>query len=265
MKAVKVSGKVHLEKAGKEFLGVSRIDLLEKTRDLGSISRAARAVGISYKTAWEQIETMNNLADRPLVVRTSGGRGGGGTELTDAGHALVRRFRALQQEHARFLSALDQVPEGSSDVFQLLRRIGMKVSARNLWAGTVKSVTPGAVNDLVILELSGGARIAAVVTRESVEALGLIAGTEAFAMVKSSSVIIARELGAARLSARNILCGQVVRFTEGAVNSEVTLQLSGGNTVSATITLESARNLELREGVEACAVIKSSCVIVGVH
>ena len=262
---MKVAGRMSIKKGETEFLGGSRVLLLEKIAEYGSITRAAKAAGISYKTAWEQIDALNNLADRPLVVRVSGGHGGGGTELTEAGREVVRQYRALQQEHERFLSALDQVLESGSDIFQLLRRIGMKVSARNLWAGKILSATPGAVNAVVALELKGGDRISAVVTRESVEALGLAPGTEAFAMVKATSVIIARDLGSARLSARNILRGKVVRLVEGAVNSEVTLQLAGGNTVSATITCESARNLELREGEEACAVIKSSSVIIGVH
>lgn len=262
---MKVAGKMSIEKGGVEFLGGSRIVLLEKVAECGSISKAAKAAGISYKTAWEQIDALNNLSDRPLVVRVSGGHGGGGTELTAAGREVVRQFHALQQEHERFLAALDRVLEGGSDIFQLLRRIGMKVSARNLWSGKVLSVTPGAVNAVVTLELKGGDRISAMVTRESVEALDLAPGVEAFAMVKATSVIIASELGDARLSARNILCGEVVRLVEGAVNSEVTLQLAGGNTVSATITCESVRNLGLREGQKACAVIKSSAVIVGVH
>ena len=261
---MKVAGRMSIHKDDREFLGGNRILLLEKIAECGSISQAAKAAGISYKTAWEQVDALNNLAEQPLVERTSGGRGGGGTALTEAGHAVVRQYRALQREHERFLAALDQVLESGSDIFQLLRRIGMKVSARNLWSGKVLRVIPGAVNAVVVLELSGGDRLAAMVTRESVEALGLTAGAEAFAMVKATSVIIARELGSARLSARNILRGEVVRLAEGAVNSEVTLQLAGGNTVSATITRASLNNLELREGDGACAIIKSSSVIVGV-
>lgn len=261
---MKISGDMSIRKGNLEFLGGSRILLLEKIAECGSINRAAKAAGISYKTAWEQVDALNNLADRPLVVRVSGGRGGGGTKLTEAGREVVRHYRALQQEHERFLASLDRVLESGSDVFQMLRRIGMQVSARNLWTGKILDVAPGAVNAVVTLELKGGERIVAMVTKESVEALGLASGTEAFAMVKATFVVIARELGNFRLSARNVLRGRVVRLAEGAVNSEVTLELAGGNTVSATITSESVKNLNLRKGDEACAIIKSSSIIVGI-
>ncbi len=71
-----ISGKIWMSMADREFLASDRITLLEKIREFGSITKAAKAVGISYKTAWEIIDTINNLADKPLVVRMTGGRGG---------------------------------------------------------------------------------------------------------------------------------------------------------------------------------------------
>jgi molybdate transport system regulatory protein len=67
-----VSGEIWLSKADREFLASDRIALLEKIRELGSITKAAKAVGISYKTAWEIMDAINNLADKLLVVRTTG-------------------------------------------------------------------------------------------------------------------------------------------------------------------------------------------------
>ena len=69
----------------------------------------------------------------------------------------------------------------------------MKLSARNQLAGTVKSVTHGAVNSEVVLELPGGVEIVAVVTRSSAEALGLAPGGAARAVIKASSVMIAAD------------------------------------------------------------------------
>jgi molybdopterin-binding protein len=67
----------------------------------------------------------------------------------------------------------------------------MKISARNVLKGKVIKVTPGAVNSEVIIELPGGTRITSIITKESVESLGLKEGKEAYAVIKASNVMIA--------------------------------------------------------------------------
>ena len=67
----------------------------------------------------------------------------------------------------------------------------MKISARNVLKGKVVKVTPGAVNSEVILELPGGTLITSIITKESVETLGLKEGKEAYAVIKASNVMIA--------------------------------------------------------------------------
>ena len=67
----------------------------------------------------------------------------------------------------------------------------MKLSARNMLKGKVKSITHGAVNSEVVMELPGGAELVAVITKQSAEHLKLTAGSEAYAVIKASSVMIA--------------------------------------------------------------------------
>jgi molybdate transport system regulatory protein len=140
----------------------------------------------------------------------------------------------------------------------------MKTSARNQFVGKVSAYTAGAVNDEVELTLPGGARIAAIVTRESTESLGLKMGATAFALVKASSVIVATDLSGARLSARNQLSGTVSSITPGAVNAEVVIDVGGGLTVAAIVTQSSAKSLGLQVGQPATAIFKASSVILGV-
>jgi molybdate transport system regulatory protein len=141
----------------------------------------------------------------------------------------------------------------------------MKISARNMFAGTVTKVARGAVNSEVDLTLKGGEKIAAVITNDSVDSLGLKEGKAAFAIVKASWVIIGKDLHKVKMSARNIVCGTVAKIAEGAVNSEVTLRLGGGSMLTAIITNESTHSLELREDEHACAAFKASSVIIGVE
>ncbi|PLX99176.1 MAG: ModE family transcriptional regulator [Desulfuromonas sp.] len=240
------------------------IALLEAINDCGSINRAAAQLGMSYKSAWEQVELLNNLASEPLLARAVGGRGGGGTQLTETGALLVRQYRRMEQEYRRFLEFSRQDMGNAAALSQLIRRMQMKISARNVWSGQVKELAVGEVNAVVTVALRGGDQVVAVVTHESVDNLGLAEGAEVLALVKSSAVMLACEVTSQQVSARNLLCGTVSQVNEGVVNSEVILELSGGNTVHATVTNESASGLGLQPGHSACALIKASSVMLAV-
>ncbi|GLI38552.1 TOBE domain-containing protein [Geobacter hydrogenophilus] len=140
----------------------------------------------------------------------------------------------------------------------------MKLSARNMLLGTVSGITKGAVNAEVSVTLKAGTPVTAVITNASVDNLGLAVGKETYVIIKASSVIIGSDLHDAKVSARNIICGTVVKVIEGPVSAEVDVEIGGGNTISAVITHESARSLGIKEGGHACALFKASSVILGV-
>lgn len=141
----------------------------------------------------------------------------------------------------------------------------MKLSARNVFSGKVVSITKGAVNAEVVLGLSGNVQIVAVITNAAVDNLGLAVGKDACAIVKASSVIVASDLGGAKISARNIFAGKVCKVVEGPVSTEVDIEIAAGTTVSAVITHESSKNLGFAPGTVATAIIKASNVIIGVN
>lgn len=140
----------------------------------------------------------------------------------------------------------------------------MKVSARNVFPGTISSIKKGAVNAEVSLTLKGGTPVTAIITNDSVDGLGLATGKEAYAIIKASSIIIGTDLHDAKVSARNIMCGTIAKIVEGPVSTEVAVDIGAGNTVSAVITHESAKTLGLKQGGHACALFKASSVILGV-
>lgn len=82
-----------------------RIALLQHIAEQGSITRAAKAAGISYKAAWDAIDELNNLASQPLVKRSTGGRGGGGAHLSPEGERVLRLYQRLQALQAQILDA----------------------------------------------------------------------------------------------------------------------------------------------------------------
>ncbi|RQT20791.1 TOBE domain-containing protein [Burkholderia contaminans] len=254
-------------RAGEQTLGgATRIALLAAIGDTGSITRAAKAVGLSYKAAWDAIDTMNNLAGEPLVARSTGGKGGGGTTLTLRATSLIAAFRTIEREHRRFIEAASAAVAGFDVDWALIGRIGMKTSARNQLFGKVASIVRGTVNDEVTLTLPGGQPIVAVLTHESADALGLQVGADACALVKASWVVLAVDDGGHELkvSARNQLRGSVETVAAGAVNSEVTLTLDGGGTLTAVVTNDSVEALQLDAGERAIALFKASSVILAV-
>lgn len=252
---------------GPSQVGADRVALLEAIADAGSISGAARTVGLSYKGAWDAVQALNNLFEQPLVVARPGGRHGGGAEVTENGVAVISAFHAIEAELAHVLGGLESRLRGrrQSSLRTILWSLSMKTSARNALRGVVDRIVPGAVNSEVVLRVADGAEIVAVITRESVEDLGLAPGEPAIALIKSSFVILARDEGSLRTSARNRLAGVVSHVERGAVNDAVTLDIGAGKSLTATITHDSVEHLDLKPGERAVALVKASHVILAVE
>ena len=276
---LELDGTIWLRAGDNNWGGHGRIALLSAIGQTGSITAGAKAVGLSYKAAWDAIDTMNNLAGEPLVVRTTGGKGGGGSVLTPRAERLIESFRMLEAEHRRFVARLDAVSQAAagatSEDANLLRRLMLRTSARNALFGTVESVVSGAVNDVVTLRLPGGQAVSATITQESTHALGLAPGVQAVALIKAPAVMLLRRMGDGdgvgdwRISAENQLPCVVTEVREGAVQSEVRLRLLDAETTSAETVLvamlsrSAVELLALAEGVEAVAVFEASSVMLG--
>jgi len=260
-----LTGKLLIDTAMGSFLCDKRIRLLEAIDKSGSISQAAKAVPMSYKAAWDAVDDMNNVAPEPLVHRSTGGKHGGGTELTAFARRLIAFYRALEKESQLALEKLTSNLEQNgvcdiSDFRQVLRRMSMKSSARNQFAGPIERIKPGVVDCEVTIRLAPELEITAVVTGESAEHLGLAVGLDVLAFVKASSIVllVGEEV---RVSARNRFTGTVAALQAGPVNSEVTINLPGGHhVITAVITEASVQRLGLAIGRTVTAVFKASSV-----
>ncbi|WP_312628690.1 TOBE domain-containing protein [Scandinavium sp.] len=137
----------------------------------------------------------------------------------------------------------------------------MSVSARNQLSGKVSAVASGAVNDEVELTLADGAKLVAIVTHSSQQALGLVAGKEAVALIKAPWVTLASEDCGLKFSARNQFAGSVSQVTEGAVNATVHIKTDAGFELVAVITNESQHEMKLTAGSRVIALIKASAIL----
>lgn len=138
----------------------------------------------------------------------------------------------------------------------------MSVSARNQLTGKVSAVATGAVNDEIELTLAGGAKLVAIVTHSSKEALGLTDGKEAIALIKAPWVTLASEDCGLKFSARNQFAGSVSAVTEGAVNATVHINTDAGFELVAVITNESQHEMKLAAGSRVIALVKASAILI---
>jgi molybdate transport system regulatory protein len=91
-------------------IGPGKVALLEAIEREGSISAAGRALGMSYRRAWRLVDEVNRVLGAQAVAAATGGRGGGGASLTDAGRGLVRDYRAMElAAHAAAARLLDSL------------------------------------------------------------------------------------------------------------------------------------------------------------
>jgi molybdate transport system regulatory protein len=251
-----IRGRIQLEKDGATFLGPGRVDLLQAIAQHGSISAAARAVGLSYKAAWDAVDAMNNRAEAPLVTTAIGGSGGGGTALTPYGEKVLALVRRIEADYADTLRLLDD-PSHDVAVYQrIVRRLSLRTSARNQWLGTIQRVSVGLVHAEVLLSLGEQMELVATISSESVDELTLRPGEEVYALVKATAIGLTP--GAKGPPAPNRWVGKVARFRAEPGHVAVTVGVPCGRSVTAIGTLPA--EARLREGADVTVDLPSNGV-----
>lgn len=205
-----------------------RIALLQHIAEQGSITRAAKSAGLSYKAAWDAIDELNNLAQKPLVERSVGGKGGGGARLTSEGERVLRLYQRLQALQAQVLEAAEE----ASDL-DLLGRLMLRTSARNQLHGKVAGIDAQGRNDLITLTLAQGLTLHAQITHDSTQRLELQTGTEVVALIKAGWLqLLAIEQPS--IPEHNCLSGTIKQILDAEDGpSEVRIALPNGQTLCA--------------------------------
>jgi len=99
----KIKSRIWIEADGNILLGEGRVRLLKAIEEEGSLSKAAKSLGMSYKKAWSLIDAVNKRAEKPVTTSSIGGKGGGGAELTTYGKSLVEAFETINENCWTFL------------------------------------------------------------------------------------------------------------------------------------------------------------------
>ncbi|WP_432473211.1 TOBE domain-containing protein [Amphritea sp. HPY] len=222
------------------FANPRRMKLLAKIAEAGSISQAAKLAGISYKAAWDAVDDLNSRADKPLIERVVGGKGGGGARLTPMGDRLLKLYSLLAEIQDRALYALQDESVPLDSLLGAISQFSAQSSARNQYLARVASVQQQNLNDRIEIELESGLQLFAEVTHSSSSRLSLLPGREVMVMIKAPAVSVrlpAPEGLEQQISDSefNRLPGIVSSYRCEAGNSEVVLQLSAGIEICAVL------------------------------
>ena len=257
-KSIEFNGRFWIDRDSHIFLGPGRILLLEKIDAGNSIAEAARQLGMSYKTAWDMLNAMNNLAEAPLVIRKKGGRYGGGTVLTEYGKKMITIFRTIEHEYQALLLSLAQRYPELSNWQTLEQRLKLQTSARNQLFCKIVTLEKKGHRILATLDLGAQQQLKAQLTQGSVDAMGLSVGRQVVALIKAPAISLST-----RFSRKNQMLKGILNHVDKdeAGNAEVEIQLASGQTI--IVTLEEAGSIP-EPGSQLYAVIDPKQIILAV-
>lgn len=258
---MELSSKLTLEMLGKPFLLEKRIELLHAIEKHGSISKAAKAVPMSYKSAWDAVDTMNSLAPQPIVCRETGGKDGGGTTITAYGKRLLSNYALLKEEHDRFLKRLSEATDIQSGAFETIERLAMQISARNQIQAVVVSVASENVNAKIRLKMKSGQELVSVITKEAVENLQIEKHQTVTAIFKSSTVVLSLNNNAKNIE--NRLNGTVTTIDKDIENAKVVIDIGNHDSIVSVMPVSVFEGMEIHEGSAVTAMIQANDVMLG--
>ena len=246
-----------------------RVEVLRGIEQLGSISESARANGVSYKAAWQAIETLNNLAGVALLQKSVGGAGGGGAKLTSAGRALLYAADHLANARKTALAELRARGQVGHASMSNIAGIGLRTSMRNQLPCFIRQIDYASGAPRIWLELADGQRLSSRVTRESLELLGLKIDMPVLALCKATAVTIAPTI--VTMGEVNVVnsanAANVINLIKGHISKRLGLKQDGQVSLTLGQGLQLAgftdRSARLKLKQPAMAAIAESAIVIG--
>lgn len=245
---------------GNLFADPRRIALLKQIAHTGSISQGAKLAGISYKSAWDAVNEMNQLTDNLLVERATGGKGGGGAYLTAYGNRLIQLYDLLKVIQQKAFDVLqdDTIPLDS--LLGAIARFSLQTSARNQLFGTIDTNHQNSLPECITVLLADGkTRINASLTQQSISRLQLTQGKEVLSLIKAPLIDLHIQ---PVTESDNCLSGRVISVNRSEQRSEILLKLDGGETLCSTISNQKADKLSPQPEQQFWATFSAESVII---
>lgn len=242
--AYQLLNKLYLTHHQETFVTPERMELLKSIAATGSISAGAKAMGKSYKWAWDSIDQMNSHANSSLVSKSSGGKGGGGAKITPFAIELIDYYDDLERIYQ---SKIESYQERFNQAFE--NRSFTKDIASTLYGSVSKIECNEDVCEVLITY--GETTLKAKCKKE----MHLSLGDKISFMVESNQIIIARQ--AVEISAQNLLIGDIAEIVEDGKKVYLTLRLPTQEKLTVLITADSLAQLSLKPGQRCFAYFKT--------
>lgn len=258
---MKLNGRFWLEKDEKSFLGSGRVELLKRIETTGSMNAAAKEMKMSYKAAWERVNSMNELADQPLIERKTGGKGGGGTKLTDYAYELIASYEKLELLHRRFIERFSEASDSPEHLAKILNRHFLTTSARNQLLCKITHIAYDNIYAKITMQLSSKQKLVSTITATSMSNLNLHVGDEVYAIIKSSDVSVKKEPLLQNDNEHNVLEVSLTDIQSNDTKSELSLRLDEEKELVAVVGNSRADAFEVGE--QLFAFVAFNAIIIG--
>ncbi len=259
-----IDGRLWISKAKQNFLGRGRIELLENIHQTGSISAAAKIMKMSYKAAWDAIDAINKLSEEPLVERSTGGKGGGGTRLTPKGLEYIALYKKIEHAQHLFFEALEHYTDDSDKFSAFVSKLTLRTSARNQLLGTVTQIETNKNQAKLAIKIDEMTQIAVIITKQSLKEMDIQKGAALYVLLKAAWISLLKTKPAIIEETKNYLCGTIIRIDEDEAQSEVIVSLKGKQTLVASIPTQNLTTQSLACGDTIWAVFDISNALVAV-
>jgi len=239
-----------LQKNNIDFLNIKKVILLENIRDYGSITKAAKASNITYKTAWDWVEKMNNLSPTSLVEKISGGKDGGGTVITDYAKKIISIFTQLQTLNEKHLNSLQSTIAHIEDDINKKTFNFSKINAK------ISKISDKEEDVELLLHVEKNLEITAFSSKNFIHINSLSVGSMVSLLIESDSVSLS-PISKDNISSRNRLETKVLDILIKGDTVIVSLSLGNKQTISSRITLKSLKDLKIKKDDNILAMFKA--------
>lgn len=264
---MRICGRIWVKEKDKNFLGQGKIELLEKIVQCGSIAQAAKDMKMSYKAAWDSIDAMNKLSNKPLVERITGGKGGGGTRITPQGLAVINTFHAMQNVQNKLLSLFENKLATTKLGFDFSKHLDpfmLKISAKNQFFATISAIEFHKIYSKITLKCNDSLEIFSIITTSSAKELGLKVGLEVVGIIKANWIKIAdakiQDCADNFLDLYNVLNGKIISVKQD--ENFYFLEIKNGN--ACFFLTHKKGDMDFKIGQKICFAFRAIDVILGV-
>lgn len=256
---IELDGRFWLNKDGKPFLGGGRVALLKAIDRLGSMHAASKEIKMSYKAAWDTLNSMNELADKPILERQTGGKGGGGTKLTPYAYELIEMFDKFSKLHRQFIERFKEAGDNPSKMQTILNRTFLTTSARNQFLCNVTNIISNEVSSVISLACKEKTIFRSTITTKSLQNMNISASQNIYAIIKANDIKIT---AIKNNGDENVIKGTISYINKNGLSSEIGLKTDDGFMLIALNN--TGEILDLKEGMEAFGIFKSENVLIGI-